>query len=205
MTFNQGEDIERAVGVSRGNALIFNSLSNYDGDTVDIDLLDDDDIFYDYFDDCLAYIDEDEYLAYRSLSKCLKTTPDTNTPGINTLENLYDLRETFEDKWISTANYGNPVGIAKDGHVIFGPYNENGELWSCDDVDFCNGFFLADTSYAYASTTFYPYTVGCWGPANGQLSSFTPSCTTNACGDAILGLSLNLTIIAATIIGLTSH
>ena len=52
-----------------------------------------------------------------------------------------------------------------DGHVIYGPYNIAGELWDWDDVDVCNGFFHTDGSYNYASTTFFPYTVGCWGPA----------------------------------------
>ena len=48
-----------------------------------------------------------------------------------------------------------------DGHVIYGPYNIAGELWDWDDVDVCNGFFHTDGSYNYASTTFFPYTVGC--------------------------------------------
>lgn len=204
VTFNQGADIARGVGVTKGNALIFNALTNDPLDDYDSDLLNSD-TFFDYFDNCLGYIDDDANLyAYRSLSQCLKTTPDSSTPGLNTLDNLYDLNDRFEDNWIQTSNYGNVVGIAKDGHVIFGPYNENGELWSCDDVDFCNGFFLSDTSYAYASTTFYPYTVGCWGPANGQLGEFTPSCTTNACGDAVSGVSLHLSAIAVGILALIS-
>jgi hypothetical protein len=136
-------------------------------------------------------------LAYRSLSPCLKSPPTSTTPGENTsVTALSKLGELYEENWISTSNYGNVVGIAKDGHVIFGPYNANGELWACDDLDFCNGFFLTDTSYAYASTTFFPYTVGCWGPADGQLGDFTPSCTTNACGDAESGISLNLAAVA---------
>ena len=57
------------------------------------------------------------------------------------------------------------MGIAKDGHLILGPYNEDGELWSCSEYDACNGTFLSDGSYAYVSTTTFPYTVGCFGPA----------------------------------------
>ena len=37
------------------------------------------------------------------------------------------------------------IGIALDGHVIFGPYNSNGELWRCDDHDVCNGRFFKAT------------------------------------------------------------
>jgi len=33
------------------------------------------------------------------------------------------------------AKFGGVYGLARDGHVIFGPYNDEGELWSCDDVD----------------------------------------------------------------------
>ena len=58
------------------------------------------------------------------------------------------------------------IGIALDGHVIYGPYNADHELWSCDDHDICNGRFFADmdNSYAYVVTQTHPYTVGCWGP-----------------------------------------
>ena len=54
--------------------------------------------------------------------------------------------------------------MAKDGHIIVGPYNEDGELWECIERDLCNGVFLSDNSYAYAMTWTYPYVVGCWGP-----------------------------------------
>ena len=75
------------------------------------------------------------------------------------------------DGWTDDSDtYGGVYGIALDGHVIYGPYNEDGELWSCEDLDVCNGFFLSDGAYGYASTTFYPYTVGCWGPAGSSSS-----------------------------------
>lgn len=70
--------------------------------------------------------------------------------------------------WTTVSNYGGDVGIARDGHVIKGPYNSNGELWQCDDHDVCNGAFLNDGSYAYVTTTTFPYVVGCWGPADTQ-------------------------------------
>jgi len=65
----------------------------------------------------------------------------------------------------SDGTYGGFYGLAKDGHVIYGPFNAAGETWACDDVDMCNGFFLDDGSYGYASTIRFPYIVGCWGPA----------------------------------------
>lgn len=58
----------------------------------------------------------------------------------------------------------NPIGIAKDGHILWGPYKDDGTLWSDCDVDFCNGATI-NGAYGYASTSFFPYTVGCFGPA----------------------------------------
>lgn len=86
------------------------------------------------------------------------------------------------DGWSTRdGDYGGVYGLARDGHVIFGPYNSDGEVWTCDDVDMCNGFFLDDGSYGYASTTFFPYMVGCWGPAYASHSTM-PSCTSSGCG-----------------------
>jgi len=70
----------------------------------------------------------------------------------------------YENWSTGDGKYGDFYGIALDGHIIYGPYNANGEIWACEDVDVCNGFWLTDGSYGYASTTFYPYLVGCWGP-----------------------------------------
>jgi len=84
-----------------------------------------------------------------------------------------------KSSFIYKDNYGGVVGIAKDGHVIYGPYNSDGELWDCTDTDYCNGFFLSDRSYGYASTAYFPYTVGCWGPSTAK--RFKPTCSENAC------------------------
>lgn len=60
------------------------------------------------------------------------------------------------------------IGIAKDGHLIYGPFKSDGSLWQPCDVDICNGV-IEGTSYNYVATLFFPYTVGCWGPGNKQL------------------------------------
>lgn len=83
------------------------------------------------------------------------------------------------DGWTDTANYGGVYGLARDGHVIYGPYNGDGELWNCDDHDVCNGFYLDDGSYGYASTLTFPYVVGCWGP--GPAQTYAADCTENGC------------------------
>lgn len=65
------------------------------------------------------------------------------------------------------------IGIALDGHAIYGPYNADHELWTCEDHDVCNGRFFPemDNSYAYVATTTHPYLVGCWGPGPNQVWS----------------------------------
>jgi len=85
--------------------------------------------------------------------------------------------------WTDTSNYGGDVGLARDGHVIKGPYNSDGELWACDEHDICNGAFLSDGSYAYVTTDTFPYTVGCWGPAPDQSFRLPVSCTLKTCGN----------------------
>ena len=58
------------------------------------------------------------------------------------------------------------VGLAKDGHIIWGPINPRSQqFWDPCDVDLCNGFWDGG-SYGYASTLFHPYTIGCWGSGN---------------------------------------
>jgi hypothetical protein len=69
------------------------------------------------------------------------------------------------------------IGIAKDGHVIYGPYlSANTRITSGFDV--CNGMFYDSIgNYAYFATSTYPYLVGCFGPGN--YPACGPNCTTN--------------------------
>jgi hypothetical protein len=60
------------------------------------------------------------------------------------------------------------IGLAKDGHLIFGPWNQSGALWGCNAHNVCNGVFLADGAYAYVGASTFPYVIGCWGPSTGQ-------------------------------------
>jgi predicted outer membrane repeat protein len=74
------------------------------------------------------------------------------------------------------------IGLAKDGHMIFGPYYKDGtEATSGHDV--CNGvhFDVDDDKnvdvYGYFARTTFPYVVGCYGPGN--YPQVYPSCTSN--------------------------
>jgi len=79
-----------------------------------------------------------------------------NSDPVTFAENIYDT-----NGWSSL----NPIGIAKDGHIIWGPFDADGDLWGDCDVDVCNGIQV-DGYYGYAATGFHPYIVGCWGPGN---------------------------------------
>ena len=59
------------------------------------------------------------------------------------------------------------IGVAKDGHVLYGPYDDTGEPWQSSNVDPCNGVWSDDKEdYFYVATQWHPYVVGCFGPAN---------------------------------------
>ena len=56
-----------------------------------------------------------------------------------------------------------PVGLAKDGRIMYSPFKNDQTTWNSCDVDFCNGRWFSNT-YGYVMTDFFPYTTGCWGP-----------------------------------------
>ena len=78
--------------------------------------------------------------------------------------------------------WDDPIGLAKDGHIILAVHDSNGDNWQCSQVDACNGAFVGDDSdvYAYMTTSTFPYVLGCWGPAEDL--SYEPTCTSNGCG-----------------------
>ena len=69
------------------------------------------------------------------------------------------------------------IGIVNDGHVIYGPYLNNGQLVT-SGTDICNGMFYdSNGNYGYFATTKFPYIMSCFGPGN--YPSFGPNCTRN--------------------------
>jgi len=59
------------------------------------------------------------------------------------------------------------IGIAKDGHVLYGPYDDTGKEWKTTNVDACNGAWsTSKEDFFYVGTKWHPYLVGCLGPAN---------------------------------------
>lgn len=109
-------------------------------------------------------------IKYHTMSGCLGTkasqtvVPDMCKDADSDTCRRDPLNYTIKKTNLADSPYEKAMGLAKDGHIIVGPYNKDGELWSCDDHDICNGAFLSDNSYAYVMTTTFPYVVGCWGP-----------------------------------------
>lgn len=84
---------------------------------------------------------------------------------------------TNNASWVNSLRV---AGIAKDGRIIYGPYQSSGLIVN---FDVCNGAWLdangdstAET-YAYIYTKTFPYFAGCFGPGN--YPSYVPECTTN--------------------------
>lgn len=115
---------------------------------------------------------------YHISSGCMVNPPqgfiDGCSPMINCTNNVasYSLQTFSQYKNLTV------IGIAKDGHVIYGPYTSAGTQVT-SGFDICNGMFYDSIgNYAYFATTTYPYITGCFGPGN--YPSFKPNCTTNS-------------------------
>eukprot|EP00347_Sterkiella_histriomuscorum_P020938 403335876 len=98
-----------------------------------------------------------------------------------------------------------PIGLAKDGRVIYGPYNSDQTLWQPCDVDICNGRTFQQDYYGYVSTMFFPYMIGCWGPGtnvlklNAECGGIKRIC---ASSDSLSGISL---IFSSIFVATTSY
>ena len=104
----------------------------------------------------------------------------------------------------STANNGGIVGLARDGHLIVGPYNEEGNWWGCQERDICNGAFIGDDNqYVYVATTTFPYVAGCWGP--GPIQEYEADCSNSNCtgSGAVTNISLSLAAIVTTVFSMS--
>jgi len=176
--------INTASGFAFDNVAIFNGLSGQEKDAVEYEV--------ETLDKCLMHPSPSKggsMLHYHSLGLCMKSSTWTSTTEVPTLckSNAHPdcTSKPFEwalAAWTDKTDFGGEVGLARDGHVIVGPYNADGELWSCEDHDVCNGTFIADGSYVYVTTSTFPYVVGCWGPGAKQYSKVATTCSSNSCG-----------------------
>ena len=129
-------------------------------------------------DQCLSHPTGHGEFHYHIASGCMINPPPGNVsncgPNIGCLNNVssYSIGSFPSNRTLTI------IGIAKDGHVIFGPYLSPG-VEASSGLDICNGMFYDSIeNYAYFATRTYPYITGCFGPGN--YPSFTPNCTTNS-------------------------
>jgi hypothetical protein len=144
-------------------------------------------------DACLAHPQSSGIYHYHMASGCAVSPPSGNitscTANSACSSNIAAYSLTL---FPSSAHKLTVIGIAKDGHIIYGPYLSNGNLIT-SGIDICNGMFYDSTGdYAYFATTKYPYITGCFGPGN--YPSFGPTCTTN--GQSSYSMSIYASILS---------
>lgn len=128
-------------------------------------------------DICLIHPENTGHLHYHVPSPCMADhTWDDNGVTAQRNDVISSIRSAYELR-----PYRTLVGISKDGRPIYSPYYSNGRTYSDCDVDICNGKEI-NGHYAYVSTLFHPYVMGCYGP--GSNPSFSQQCSSNAraCG-----------------------
>jgi hypothetical protein len=167
-------NVDQIAGISIDGVPIFNALNTGN-----------EDIFYSktnistkLVDECLGYNATDGTYRYRIGSSCpldppnFITTTCNNIPACNASIANYSISMFNDTKTLTV------IGIAKDGHLIYGPYTSNGILVT-NGFDICNGmFFDSIGNYGYFVTNTFPYIIGCFGPGN-YPKDLLPNCTTN--------------------------
>jgi len=163
--------IDTAAGVSVDGVMIFSpdSANNIDpfyppaGSTAEL------------VDTCLAHCQTAGIYHYHIGSGCMVNPPNGS---ITACARTSSCNSTIANYSISGfANYQKQtvIGVAKDGHVIYGPYlSANTRVTSGFDV-FNVMFYDSIDNYAYFTTSTYPYLAGWFGPGN--YPSVGPYCT----------------------------
>ncbi|CAF1214715.1 unnamed protein product [Adineta steineri] len=114
---------------------------------------------------------------YHMASGCMLNPPAGNISGCGPDTGCSPNVANYSLQMFSSYKNLTVIGIAKDGHVIYGPYNSTGQQVT-SGFDVCNGMFYDSIgNYAYFATTTYPYITGCFGPAN--YPNAKPNCTSN--------------------------
>lgn len=167
------DNTNKVVGIALNGVFIFTAISDYGLDP----------FFPKAFgtkqnvqkvpiDQCLGSTETDSTYRYYMYSPCMFDGVSLRAQAkLCQVEGNYELCSK-NPTWHALAYTPNPVktiypiGLAKDGKVIYGPYKADGTLWGACDVDICNGRNFDSDHYGYVATMFFPYTVGCWGPGS---------------------------------------
>ena len=171
-----GEPLTTSSGIAISGGYIYNSLAAGNEDAVEDEAR--------TLDVCLSHPTGFGEFHYHYWSACIKKNEgfsnDSTAPAL-----CKDSGDCTSDTAVYTRssgaftaeNWDDVIGIARDGHVIIGPYKSDGTTWGCDR-DVCNGAFI-DGQYVYVGSDNFPYVVGCWGP--GPDPAFAPTCSNSGC------------------------
>ncbi|CAF0835414.1 unnamed protein product [Didymodactylos carnosus] len=173
--------------VSYSSPMVINVLAGVSVDGVailNVNNRDSQDPFYpakgptEHVDQCLVHCQEGGLLHYHMGSGCAKyATSSTKVLPCASVPLCKSSIATYSINSFSNYKTLTVIGIAKDGHIIYGPYLSSGRQVK-SGFDVCNGMFYDSIgNYAYFVTQTYPYITGCFGPSN--YPSVRPSCTKN--------------------------
>ena len=139
-------------------------------------------------DHCLSHTNGKGQTHYHAASPCLGTPSiATSTPyKCYSLSSCWGKYLSYSKSYFTSSNGLTPIGLAKDGHIIWGPYDSDGNAFDACDLDYCSGATI-DGVYGYASTQYHPYLPACYGPATSR-GSYQQQCTLNApyCSSSLL-------------------
>ena len=117
------------------------------------------------FDSCMSHIDKTGFIHSHLLGGCNSGGDVSYASKDGEICKLTDTCHTLVKEYalqkFSAARGRQPVGLAIDGHIIWGPYKDDGSLYNACETDLCNGL-LVNGYYSYALTTFLPYNIGCF-------------------------------------------
>jgi hypothetical protein len=172
-----GGDLEGVVGIAFTGVPIFGGTSEankdplYPSPTTGMNYLN-------KLDACLGLVHgQTLFYHYYTFSPCMMTSTLKSATQVSAcvgFSNCGTQTSTYMTAGVSKSLAA--VGIALDGHIIYGPWKSATERWAQCDVDVCNGLSI-NGAYGYAMTSFHPYTIGCWGP--GTIQAIQQSCSSN--------------------------
>ena len=170
---NYGTSLNTATGVSVDGVVIFSADSANNVDP----FFPTGGIATESVDSCLAHCQVFGVYHYHIGTSCMLNPPTGSISQCASISACSSNIATYSISSFSSYQTKTVIGIAKDGHIIYGPYLSAGTRVT-SGFDVCNGMFHDSTgNYGYFATSTYPYLVGCFGPGN--YPSFGPNCTTN--------------------------
>ncbi|CAF1375564.1 unnamed protein product [Didymodactylos carnosus] len=142
-------------------------------------------------DQCLSHPTGMGEYHYHIASGCMVNPPSGNVDGCTPMIGCANNVANYSLQTFSSYKNLTVIGIAKDGHVIYGPYLSSGAQVT-SGFDICNGMFYDSIgNYAYFATTTYPYITGCFGPGNKE--SYETLISTDRWPIRINNININVT------------